>query len=74
MSSIEWMDDALCRQIDQDLFFPEMGGKSEPAIKVCRRCDVQNQCLNYALTFSNVLGVWGGTTEEQRRLLKRRAA
>ena len=74
MSQVEWMNDALCRQIDLDLFFPEHGGKSEPAIRVCKRCDVQTECLNYALSFTSVLGVWGGTTEEQRRRLKRRAA
>ena len=74
MSQIQWMDDALCRQIDQDLFFPEHGGKPEPAIKICKKCNVQNECLTYALTFSTVFGVWGGTTEAQRRLIKQGAA
>jgi WhiB family redox-sensing transcriptional regulator len=74
VTDIQWMDDALCREIDRDLFFPDHGGKSQPAKKVCRECRVQNECLTYALTFTTLLGVWGGTTEPERRILKNRKA
>lgn len=72
VADIEWMNDALCREIASDLFFPEHGGKSQPAKNVCRKCRVQNECLTYALTFNTLLGIWGGTSEPERRLLKNR--
>jgi len=68
---MEWMDKALCREVDYELFFPNAGGNSGKARKVCGRCDVKVQCLNYALTFPSMIGIWGGTTEKQRRLMKR---
>lgn len=71
MSQTQWMDDALCREIDRDIFFPELGGKSIPAKLICHKCRVQNECLSYALSFTTILGVWGGTTEPERRRLKR---
>lgn len=65
-----WRDDAQCREIDQDMFFPEKGAKnvSREAISLCGRCEVAEQCLNYAMTNHPVHGVWGGTTEYHRRI------
>lgn len=73
MSSLDWMDDALCRQVGQELFFPDKGANPAPAVAVCRRCSVQEPCLSYALEAGGVHGVWGGTTEAQRRRLRRTA-
>jgi WhiB family redox-sensing transcriptional regulator len=71
-SSLEWMDDALCREVGQDLFFPEMGSTPNRAKEICRRCEVQIECLTYALTVpGGVDGVWGGTTAKERRAIKR---
>lgn len=74
MASIDWMDDALCREVGPEVFFPEADIPHRAAIEVCRRCDVEIECLNYALTISPVAGIWGGTTEADRRRLRRRAS
>jgi len=39
---------------------------------VCARCDIQRDCLHYALAAGSIQGVWGGMTEEERRRLLRR--
>jgi len=61
------MDKALCREVDYELFFPDGGGNSATARKICNRCEVTTQCLDFALRFPNMIGIWGGTTERQRR-------
>jgi WhiB family redox-sensing transcriptional regulator len=74
-----WRDHAACRGQDPDLFFPI--GTTGPALAqleqaraVCRRCPVQERCLEWALETDQTIGVWGGTTESERRALKRRRA
>ncbi|MFE9923185.1 WhiB family transcriptional regulator [Streptomyces sp. NPDC005774] len=73
----DWRTRAACRDEDPDLFFPI--GTSGPALLqteqakgVCRRCPVQQHCLDWALDTGQSLGVWGGTSETERRALKRR--
>jgi WhiB family redox-sensing transcriptional regulator len=74
MGSIEWMTDALCPQVSQDLFFPEKGKRVDDAKSVCRDCPVTDKCLQLALSIpGGVYGIWGGTTEAERRRLRRRA-
>jgi len=72
----DWRDQSACRDTDPDLFFPV--GTTGPAIEqienakaVCRVCDVQKQCLDFALTTNQDSGIWGGTSEEERRALRR---
>jgi len=72
----DWREYSACRDTDPDLFFPV--GTTGPAIEqienakaVCRVCDVQKQCLDYALTTNQDSGIWGGTSEEERRTLRR---
>jgi WhiB family redox-sensing transcriptional regulator len=72
----DWRDRASCRDTDPDLFFPV--GTTGPAIEqieqakaVCRECDVQSRCLEYALVTNQDSGIWGGTSEEERRVLRR---
>ncbi|MFE0445573.1 WhiB family transcriptional regulator [Streptomyces fungicidicus] len=74
-----WRGRAACRTEDPDLFFPI--GTSGPALvqteqakAVCRRCPVREQCLEWALDTGQSVGVWGGTSETERRALKRRIA
>jgi WhiB family transcriptional regulator, redox-sensing transcriptional regulator len=71
-----WRDDASCRDTDPDLFFPV--GTTGPAIEqidnakaVCHECLVQRECLEYALATNQDSGVWGGTSEEERRQLRK---
>lgn len=73
-----WRDRAECRTEDPDLFFPiGTSGPSlmqtEQAKAVCRRCPVREPCLRFALDTGQTLGVWGGTGENERRAIARRA-
>ena len=66
-----WVDLALCAQIDGDLFFPEKGGSTRDAKKMCLSCEVREECLQYALENEERFGIWGGKSErERRRILK----
>jgi WhiB family redox-sensing transcriptional regulator len=65
------MRDGLCAQTDPDAFFPERGGSTRDAKAVCRACPVRNECLSYALEQDERFGIWGGTSERERRELRR---
>lgn len=68
----EWMADALCAQVDTDVFFPAKGGSALPAKEICDLCPVVQACLGYALTLGYDLpGVWGGMSENDRKDLRR---
>jgi WhiB family transcriptional regulator, redox-sensing transcriptional regulator len=69
-----WQDRALCQQTDPDVFFPDNGGSTMPAKRVCMTCEVRAECLDYALEHREKFGVWGGLSERERRRLVRRAA
>jgi WhiB family transcriptional regulator, redox-sensing transcriptional regulator len=68
-----WQDRALCAQTDPEAFFPEKGGSTREAKKVCRSCEVRAECLEYALEHDERFGIWGGLSERERRRLKRQA-
>jgi WhiB family transcriptional regulator, redox-sensing transcriptional regulator len=66
-----WVDQALCTEVDTgDLWFPEKGGSSRQAKRVCAGCPVRQACLEYALEHDIRWGVWGGTSERQRRSMR----
>jgi WhiB family transcriptional regulator, redox-sensing transcriptional regulator len=71
-----WLHRAACRHVDPELFFPDSDvrptrAQVEAAKKVCRRCPVRGTCLSRALDNGQEAGIWGGTTEEERRRLRR---
>jgi len=66
-----WAKDALCAQTDPEAFFPEKGGSTKAAKKICASCDVAEQCLEYALRTEQRFGIWGGLSERERRRLHR---
>lgn len=66
-----WRLSALCAQVDPELFFPDKGEPARAALRVCAACPVRVQCLEDALTGDQRYGVWGGTTEIQRRRLRK---
>src|SRR4029079_11706497 len=68
-----WQDRALCAQTDPEAFFPEKGGSTREAKKVCLGCDVRAECLEYALMKDERFGIWGGLSERERRRLKKSA-
>jgi WhiB family redox-sensing transcriptional regulator len=62
-----WQDLALCAETDPEAFFPEKGGSTREAKRVCRSCDVRAECLEYALENDERFGIWGGLSERERR-------
>jgi WhiB family redox-sensing transcriptional regulator len=70
---IGWADRALCAQTDPEAFFPEKGGSTREAKKVCLGCEVKPECLEYALAHDERFGIWGGLSERERRRLKKAA-
>ena len=72
----DWRDKASCRSVDPDLFFP-VGTTGialvqiEHAKAVCQTCQVKTQCLEFAISTNQESGVWGGTSEEERRALRK---
>jgi WhiB family redox-sensing transcriptional regulator len=69
----EWMAQGNCAERPPELFFPSDGVGVELAKRICSTCDVQDMCLEYALHNRIDHGVWGGTSERQRRrILKTR--
>lgn len=73
-SELSWQERSLCAQTDPEAFFPEKGGSTREAKKVCTGCDVRRECLEYALEHDERFGIWGGLSERERRKLKRQAA
>ncbi|MDO4919615.1 WhiB family transcriptional regulator [Kocuria sp.] len=69
---LAWQTDALCAQTDPEAFFPEKGGSTRDAKRVCEACPVSGQCLDYAMTNDEKFGIWGGLSERERRRLRRR--
>jgi WhiB family transcriptional regulator, redox-sensing transcriptional regulator len=68
-----WRQEALCAETDPEAFFPEKGGSTREAKKICTGCEVKGECLEYALEHDERFGIWGGLSERERRRLKRRA-
>jgi WhiB family redox-sensing transcriptional regulator len=72
----DWREEASCRDTDPDLFFPV--GTTGPAVEqiatakaVCYECPAQSACLEFALETNQESGIWGGTSEEERRKLRK---
>jgi WhiB family transcriptional regulator, redox-sensing transcriptional regulator len=66
-----WAEQAACSGCSPDLFYPERGGRTEEAKKVCAICPVRKECLDHALAAGEVHGIWGGLSEKQRRRVRR---
>lgn len=66
-----WQDLAACYGIDPDLFFPPSEDDAGPALAYCGSCSIREMCLAWALKNGERYGVWGGTTEQQRRRMDR---
>ncbi len=65
-----WRLDALCAETDPEAFFPEKGGSTREAKRVCTGCDVRAECLEFALVNDERFGIWGGLSERERRRLR----
>lgn len=67
----QWQERALCAQTDPEAFFPEKGGSTREAKRICQGCEVKDACLEYALAHDERFGIWGGLSERERRRIKR---
>lgn len=67
----QWQERALCAQTDPEAFFPEKGGSTREAKRICLGCEVKDECLESALANDERFGIWGGLSERERRRLKR---
>ena len=75
-ADLDWRRHAACRHCSPDLFFPAgTTGAAEHEIAaakgVCAECPVQSHCLRFALRTGQAYGIWGGTTEDERIMLRR---
>jgi WhiB family redox-sensing transcriptional regulator len=68
---LSWQEQALCAQTDPEAFFPEKGGSTREAKRICVGCEVKGDCLEYALGQDERFGIWGGLSERERRRVKR---
>lgn len=74
-----WRHESLCRDTDPDLFFP-VGTTGQALIQiarakeVCGECPVSAECLSFALETNQDSGIWGGTSEDERRAMRRAQA
>lgn len=71
VESPDWYEHAECRGAAQDTFFPGQGDDVRPAREMCNVCPVAVECLAYALDHGEKYGIWGGTSERERRQMRR---
>ncbi|HEV7887935.1 MAG TPA: WhiB family transcriptional regulator [Acidimicrobiales bacterium] len=72
----KWRAESACRDADVNLFFPAgVTGPAEVQIleakAICAACPVRETCLAFAIQTNQEYGIWGGTTEDERRVLRR---
>ena len=76
VSPLGWMQRALCTQYDPELFFPEEDNPGRPcespAIKICQRCPVRRECLEWSFEIDDRFAVLGGTTKHMRGKIRNR--
>ncbi|MGL5441656.1 MAG: WhiB family transcriptional regulator [[Mycobacterium] stephanolepidis] len=73
-ASEDWRATGVCAQVGGDTWFPDRGGSTSDAKRVCRGCPVKGECLEWALVNDERFGVWGGLSERERRALRRKQA
>lgn len=67
----DWQEYSNCLGANPDVFFPDRGTPLKAAKAICNDCVVQEDCLEYALENGEKFGVWGGTSERQRRSIRK---
>lgn len=67
-----WQEDAACRGIEPEIFFPVSDEEAGPAKAICGACDVRRACLIFSFQNKERYGVWGGVTEKERIDMARR--
>jgi WhiB family redox-sensing transcriptional regulator len=73
VKDIDWRQLGSCRGLDPAIFYPETEEEADSAKIVCAGCGVRTACLEHALQRREKQGVWGGSTErERRRIIRQR--
>jgi WhiB family redox-sensing transcriptional regulator len=65
-----WYAEAECKGLDPSLFYPDRGESTDEAKQVCAQCPVATECAEHALATQERNGVWGGTSERQRKAMR----
>lgn len=65
-----WQELGACRGVDTAIFFPGQGESVAEAKAICASCIVRTECADYALSTGQRFGIWGGTSERDRRRLR----
>lgn len=63
----EWTEQALCRRVDPEVFFPPKGDAGTQAKQICAQCPVRAECLDYAIAADEKHGIWGGLNRAERQ-------
>lgn len=69
-----WQEQAACLGMDPDIFFPKQGESTQEAKAVCRRCPVKEECLELCLSREEKGGIWGGTSQKERKPMRKERA
>jgi WhiB family redox-sensing transcriptional regulator len=76
----EWREEANCKDVDPDIFFSNTNVRirqsdrlqhEDLAKRICSACDVSRDCLEYAIITNQESGIWGGTAEDERRIMRK---
>jgi WhiB family redox-sensing transcriptional regulator len=68
-STSDWRALAACKGVDPNVFFPGRGIPLDYARSFCEKCEVRTECLGENLV--EKIGVWGGTSDRERRRMRR---
>lgn len=60
LSKETWYEDGICKNLDQDIFFPDRGASTRNAKAICRTCPVIEDCLDFFVRTEQPFGIWGG--------------
>ena len=67
----DWRDDAACRDVEPELFFPGRHDDPHAAKKICATCPSLIPCLDLAMSDPEIKGIWGGTNLAERKAIRR---
>mgnify|MGYP001250654885 FL=1 len=66
----DWSNRAMCKNLETEVFFPSRGEAVTPIKIICKSCPVVKPCLEYAMKSGEKFGIWGGTSERDRRKMR----
>lgn len=71
---LTWQEQGACRDLSpsqKSVFFPEKNRKRDvnKAKEICKKCPVRGLCLQFALSDEDIVGIWGGTTDQERSVM-----